>query len=641
MGGGLFDSMLDPYSTACMYPRAQTRGRYYRPRSPAYDYPGFTGMPENRVFSSEVKETPVGRAVRTIPVTDGSAPVAMSRNVDRVKTPPELERFASKELAARKIQAVYRGYSVRRTQPLKHLRLTMKVKEELKKLKLKLEGEEQRKKLCSDPQERIRWTEGVMALLLRLDQLQGAHPDVRIIRKAVAKELIALQGQLDSLSDSSEEHSVGDAPEENITMRDAAGEGTKIFHDDANIPAVETTEGVEFKNNISQELNDFENKNFAPTVQEADDIHSALEVNQTKYQSSVLEEGNEMDENNSDDIKVNENLTPEHQLPVEVSASVAADCHEQAASFHRPIGESANTNVERVLEPCSSETSSEISIGEGNEERMLGSNPALDLAEGDKGSVFRTENHITGEGCQIDDAVASAPCKDSTEDPIAVKNEATVPVENDRSSELGHTTRSEAERPMIEVEKPELNTAPNSSVDGFYPDALMRLEGREDDAGLPDLGGRWMISASPSKTPCLESQCAASLEVGQSQSPTAENCNALSNRALLQQLLEENRKLKDVVGQVLHWGKQQNDIIYNLASRIEKLEEHRPQANMLHEEKNKGRNGSSTETYLAGDRGRSLPRMERNRRKGRSRHRFQLGYLDPENWLSADSDECF
>uniref|UniRef100_A0A7I4DT82 BAG domain-containing protein n=1 Tax=Physcomitrium patens TaxID=3218 RepID=A0A7I4DT82_PHYPA len=599
MGGGLFDSMLDPYSTACMYPRAQTRGRYYRPRSPAYDYPGFTGMPENRVFSSEVKETPVGRAVRTIPVTDGSAPVAMSRNVDRVKTPPELERFASKELAARKIQAVYRGYSVRRTQPLKHLRLTMKVKEELKKLKLKLEGEEQRKKLCSDPQERIRWTEGVMALLLRLDQLQGAHPDVRIIRKAVAKELIALQGQLDSLSDSSEEHSVGDAPEENITMRDAAGEGTKIFHDDANIPAVETTEGVEFKNNISQELNDFENKNFAPTVQEADDIHSALEVNQTKYQSSVLEEGNEMDENNSDDIKVNENLTPEHQLPVE------------------------------------------ISIGEGNEERMLGSNPALDLAEGDKGSVFRTENHITGEGCQIDDAVASAPCKDSTEDPIAVKNEATVPVENDRSSELGHTTRSEAERPMIEVEKPELNTAPNSSVDGFYPDALMRLEGREDDAGLPDLGGRWMISASPSKTPCLESQCAASLEVGQSQSPTAENCNALSNRALLQQLLEENRKLKDVVGQVLHWGKQQNDIIYNLASRIEKLEEHRPQANMLHEEKNKGRNGSSTETYLAGDRGRSLPRMERNRRKGRSRHRFQLGYLDPENWLSADSDECF
>jgi hypothetical protein len=41
---------------------------------------------------------------------------------------------------------------------------------------------------------------------------------------------------------------------------------------------------------------------------------------------------------------------------------------------------------------------------------------------------------------------------------------------------------------------------------------------------------------------------------------------------LIQHILEENHKLRAVIGEVLQWGKQQTAIIHNLASRIEQLE---------------------------------------------------------------------
>ncbi len=43
----------------------------------------------------------------------------------------------------------------------------------------------------------------------------------------------------------------------------------------------------------------------------------------------------------------------------------------------------------------------------------------------------------------------------------------------------------------------------------------------------------------------------------------------LSNRVLMQELLEETWKLKATLEEVLQLGKQQNNIIHNLASRIE------------------------------------------------------------------------
>ncbi len=46
----------------------------------------------------------------------------------------------------------------------------------------------------------------------------------------------------------------------------------------------------------------------------------------------------------------------------------------------------------------------------------------------------------------------------------------------------------------------------------------------------------------------------------------------VSDSMLIQHILEENHKLRAVIGEVLQWGKQQTAIIHNLASRIEQLE---------------------------------------------------------------------
>lgn len=47
---------------------------------------------------------------------------------------------------------------------------------------------------------------------------------------------------------------------------------------------------------------------------------------------------------------------------------------------------------------------------------------------------------------------------------------------------------------------------------------------------------------------------------------------SLSDRALLLQILEENRKLQALFGEVLQWGEQQNEVINKLTTRVKQLE---------------------------------------------------------------------
>lgn len=106
----------------------------------------------------------------------------------------------SGETAATTIQAHYRGFAVRRTRPLEHLQIIYQVRQDLKAHMLVLADAAQYEKLCSDSQQRLRWSECAMALLLRLDSVQGAHAHVRDVRKTVTKEVIAFQEIVDSTS---------------------------------------------------------------------------------------------------------------------------------------------------------------------------------------------------------------------------------------------------------------------------------------------------------------------------------------------------------------------------------------------------------------------------------------------------------
>ncbi|KAM0939408.1 putative IQ motif, EF-hand binding, BAG domain, BAG domain superfamily [Dioscorea sansibarensis] len=109
----------------------------------------------------------------------------------------KITKSLSESEAAVLIQCAYRGYEVRRTQVLEKLRKIARVRERIADVRTQIhqfEASQER-----DSKQRAVISETVMNLLLQLDTIQGLHPDVREIRKSVARELVCLQEKLDAL----------------------------------------------------------------------------------------------------------------------------------------------------------------------------------------------------------------------------------------------------------------------------------------------------------------------------------------------------------------------------------------------------------------------------------------------------------
>lgn len=298
MEGGIFENMWDPYSIAYGYPR---RARNHRPRAPAHDHYGPSMEPEDwspyqaeepvqkgnsgkakspkgkpvhpgkSVQGKSVHEKSVkGKSVKEISVTDGGtqaapppAPPVPVTSQEVLKVP----RLKSEDAAATKIHAVYRGYAVRRTQPLKQLREIKKVREELESFKRKLEDPEQKQKICSD-KERLRWTENIMLLLLRLDGLQGMHPDVRLIRKDLTKEIIRFQKTIDSLPFESNTESNG--------KRDVVkGKNTDVAKEMADAVAPEVLKEMDTQASTPEELRGSVDQDSKATENSTSEKHEA------------------------------------------------------------------------------------------------------------------------------------------------------------------------------------------------------------------------------------------------------------------------------------------------------------------------------------------------------------------------------
>ncbi|XP_021767168.1 BAG family molecular chaperone regulator 6 [Chenopodium quinoa] len=100
--------------------------------------------------------------------------------------------------AAVVIQSAYRGYNVRRWEPIKKLKHIAKVHEEAIRVKNLIKDLESRSAI--EDKEKVAIGETIMNLLLKLDSIQGLHESVRDVRKSVAKELISLQEKLDNIT---------------------------------------------------------------------------------------------------------------------------------------------------------------------------------------------------------------------------------------------------------------------------------------------------------------------------------------------------------------------------------------------------------------------------------------------------------
>lgn len=109
-------------------------------------------------------------------------------------------RVLSDADAAVLIQAVYRGYLVRKWEPLKKLRQIGEVSKEVTDVRERVQAFEGHSDFQNDDKQKIAIGETIMRLLLKLDTIQGLHPSLREIRKSLARELVTLQEKLDSIT---------------------------------------------------------------------------------------------------------------------------------------------------------------------------------------------------------------------------------------------------------------------------------------------------------------------------------------------------------------------------------------------------------------------------------------------------------
>jgi hypothetical protein len=109
--------------------------------------------------------------------------------------PPEGARERSPDaVAAAKIQAALRGYLVRR-----HVTAVRAADAEATRLERLLRRQETVDAVRRDERERARFSDALMAVLLRLDAVPGHYPAVRDARRAVSRRVVGLQEVFDAV----------------------------------------------------------------------------------------------------------------------------------------------------------------------------------------------------------------------------------------------------------------------------------------------------------------------------------------------------------------------------------------------------------------------------------------------------------
>ncbi|KAL5212925.1 hypothetical protein ABZP36_023772 [Zizania latifolia] len=217
--------------------------------------------------------------------------------------------------AAVLIQSAYRGYYVRRWQPLEKLRKIKNVNEQMQHLKKKLQGLEAFSEQITI-KEQVTINETIMNLLLKLDTIQGLHPSVREVRKSVARELISLQEKLDSLCkqpSGESNHSIG--------KKEKPERVEDTFQTTAPISAAEASE-KEKNAGVDEELDPYSNDSKELTRNPVSSVAS-MDTTQDAGSTDQIEELNTTKEEAHDEGKAATQLECQGALSTDVMSGAS------------------------------------------------------------------------------------------------------------------------------------------------------------------------------------------------------------------------------------------------------------------------------------------------------------------------------
>jgi hypothetical protein len=646
---------------------------------------------------------------------------------------------------------------------------------ELKELVNRVAEPEQFDKLRRDGLERLKWNEVSMAMLLRLDSIQGAHPVVRDIRKSVAKEVVQFQEIVDAALDSHGNKETGVEEREN-------GDDLKTRSD--------TIDDEE----IIAELNDTEEGSGGSSVRR--DGEGAGAHVQESEEESVLEhmdvEGSTVvEEDEPDETDSHMEMETPVPLPISSQSACIADTEmahtgersipvvnfvpqpPQAASSGLPetadlnllhvnrtgqwkcrqdTADASGTLVKSVHHDdtrAAAEEAGHAGVSSGQEDLVMeclvgGGSPFLQAIAKDSGrdsgeykkmkddtqlkhveelqpeahnidnddatelKVIMQEEVVMGNS-QLEEAgrfgsstevlVSTKSETDPGSNPLVIEGPSDHKDKFSRNAKSSGMVREEMDVGKVEPAACLVSVdleqdvpmgammcdecgSPGRSTEvmlanGDKPDSNHEivLLGRTGVAGAAEGEADHGNSEYMSYLPCLQLETLqgsghgdkiqavsgdlgiVATEVGEIHPSTAiifpeltslGEVTGLSDRALMQKLLEENRKLKAAIGEVLQWGKQQSDIIHNLARRIEQLEAKVSDSDLLKNGMNDIKKRSKTvgmlprDTLSAGEEMESVCRPPRSGRLGRHHGRNRLHHLEDGHWSSsAESEEFF
>ncbi|XP_024541297.1 BAG family molecular chaperone regulator 6-like [Selaginella moellendorffii] len=228
------------------------------------------------------KSPPRKEPVIDIPIEEARVPSpkrsAAAAAAKPEKIPKKIFTFQSQDDAARKIQAVFRGFLVRRWKPIKQLRSIKAIAKDFAVIRESVADAAKFNAILEDRKERMMLNERVTLLLLKLDEIDAVQPLVKEVRKALIVELQQFSKPMEDKD--REEHEKNRSKAQDIQIEDAEDDPDGEEAQDIEIEDAENDQDDGFfivKRGDAEDSMDTEPES---TISEEEDLRSPEKIDQ-------------------------------------------------------------------------------------------------------------------------------------------------------------------------------------------------------------------------------------------------------------------------------------------------------------------------------------------------------------------------
>ncbi|XP_073040431.1 uncharacterized protein [Primulina eburnea] len=415
--------------------------------------------------------------------------------------------------SALRIQKVFRGFFVR-----KSVRKIKEIKAQVDEIEARLLRDEVVEMIRGNEREKLRMSESLMNLLLRLDGIRGIDLGIRVCRKGVTRKAIALQEKIDAIC----------APDSEGNLDDKVETGSQELEDA--VPAAEFV-GIELspENGVAAEL---EGSRFEENSNGFEQILDDSGEESKGLNGALLER--EKMESERDSV-----LTEELDVVVASEVNPGEETHVEPETETWKNIDFDEDNVDSVKEMLVQYNGKDMINGEGKEDEAIGNCEFL----ANSGVPVASVVEVTPETCPVDEGDAEI-----------VKE--MLAHSDDFAEKLCDLSKESKDRDTLQVEV-----------------ETMEVEGEHLDAESVDVVKACQETQGVQETP---KDLGFGVERAETMKETSVERNGedLNERKceLLEQMMEDNKKMMLMMTQLYDRNETQLQMLEALTNRVDFLE---------------------------------------------------------------------